>query len=740
VPSKIRISDEEIVSIIKPALRDAKDWGDQLSNERKRCRDLYDMAPLGNERDGFSRSVASTVYEAVEWMKPGLCAIFSHPDFFTIKMADAERGDKVRKVLRHQLFVQQKGERAIRDFVDTALKYHLSPLKICYVEEFDDEEVEFDRLTTEEAAQLEQDGYQFIKFTPKEAVDPMTGEVATWLEDVKTTRREIKFRGPKFMPVPAWEFYTTAGSRDVDTARIVAHRTPSMMHDIKVGENAGIYRKGSYERLLENLPDETGGSLQGDITVEESREQYDNEGLTVAEYDNGPFSDDHQAAKAARPIDIWEIYTRLDIDDDGLLEPVIVRMVGDVVLSVEKNPYKRPPFRVGRLIEVAHRLEGKAMPLVLESDQRELSNLQRFFVDAAAEAACPTAVTSDAEFQAEWNDRVPGESLLVNGDVNSKVSFPQVPGPNPAVLQAIEMREGGVERKSGVSRYNQGLDADSLNKTATGISIISSSGQQRQKFYAKVLGETLQDALRDMVEINRMWEPHIEDVDMQPEPGLFDGHYSIEIEVGVGPQDRMAQSQFLIQHQQWLTGFAIPQGAATLEHAIKTQAKIGKLQGVPFDDLMLPPDGFEGNQQAMQQLQGLQQQLQQVQQENAKLQQAASKNSPELRQAEMQAEYQFKSQQLQQEMELKWRELQEKMTLEWKKLEGQLQIAAAKSNAPVPAQDGGAGQTEMAPRGEASQQPVVVPVMMPSGGQKQIVLQRDESGQLVGAVATEVQQ
>ncbi|MBW4953877.1 portal protein, partial [Klebsiella pneumoniae] len=40
-------------------------------------------------------------------------------------------------------------------------------------------------------------------------------------------------------------------------------------------------------------------------------------------------------------------------------------------------------------------------------------------------------------------------------------------------LQGLEMAQSMRERRTGVTRYNQGLDADSLNKTATGIAKIS---------------------------------------------------------------------------------------------------------------------------------------------------------------------------------------------------------------------------------------------------------------------------
>src|SRR5437879_12001519 len=46
------------------------------------------------------------------------------------------------------------------------------------------------------------------------------------------------------------------------------------------------------------------------------------------------------------------------------------------------------------------------------------------------------------------------------------------------------------ENRTGIVRNNQGLDADSLNKTASGMNMLMSAAQQRQELIARVLAET----------------------------------------------------------------------------------------------------------------------------------------------------------------------------------------------------------------------------------------------------------
>jgi hypothetical protein len=58
------------------------------------------------------------------------------------------------------------------------------------------------------------------------------------------------------------------------------------------------------------------------------------------------------------------------------------------------------------------------------------------------------------------------------------------------VIPVMEYMESVKENRTGVTRYNQGTDANSLNKTAQGISQIMSAAQQRIELIARIFAET----------------------------------------------------------------------------------------------------------------------------------------------------------------------------------------------------------------------------------------------------------
>jgi hypothetical protein len=58
------------------------------------------------------------------------------------------------------------------------------------------------------------------------------------------------------------------------------------------------------------------------------------------------------------------------------------------------------------------------------------------------------------------------------------------------VLPVLEMFEDMKASRSGVTKYNQGLDADTLNKTATGVDKIMNAAMSRIEMIARIFAET----------------------------------------------------------------------------------------------------------------------------------------------------------------------------------------------------------------------------------------------------------
>ena len=96
------------------------------------------------------------------------------------------------------------------------------------------------------------------------------------------------------------------------------------------------------------------------------------------------------------------------------------------------------------------------------------------------------------------------------------------------------------EVRTGVTKYNQGLDSDSLNKTATGISAIINQTQMRAELIARIFAETgVKDLFRKMFELSVKYQDKEKIIQLNNQyipvlPTEWRNRFNISIVVGLG--------------------------------------------------------------------------------------------------------------------------------------------------------------------------------------------------------------
>jgi hypothetical protein len=443
--------DEEVVTLLTPDMDKAESIQQEFANQRAEYYARYRMALYGNERDGFSKSVAPVVFNNHTWTMANLMDIFND-DFFVLKGEDEDRTSKFQKLIYYQMFRKQDGFRKFFDLLFTAGLYHYCVAKVHYKEDFDLEYDTYDRLTADEMMQLAQD--QSITVSKYDEVQDETG--ATVYEKVKVVKKVMNYAGPCLEVIPNWEFFYSADCKMTDwggiEGRLVYQKTKRTLNDIRKREKAGIYRKGTFEKI----------KAKGDQTTPDSYDKVEvifNADSVSETVTQEPSNDPDNIL--SREVEIKECYYRLDIDGDGLLEPVIIDLCDDVVCRLVENEYKRPCFRLGHVAPEPHKIQGFSRAALLDNDQKIMTNLLRLIQDSAALDCYKNPVTNDHQMFTMLQDRKP--FAVIKGDPQ-KLGEVKTSPPSPFVLQAWELMKAENEQKTGITRYNQGQDASSLNK------------------------------------------------------------------------------------------------------------------------------------------------------------------------------------------------------------------------------------------------------------------------------------
>jgi hypothetical protein len=271
------------------------------------------------------------------------------------------------------------------------------------------------------------------------------------------------------MPVPPEEFLIARGATSLDEVGFVAHRVKRTVSDlIAMG-----YPRGKVLAL------EGAGALD---FAPERLQRFAEEG--------GVLADAAALDPAMRSVSVTECWMRVDADGDGIAElrHVTVAGEGDLVV-LENEEADGHPFAALCPNPLPHRFWGLSVADQTLDLQLVKTTLWRGALDSLYLANAPQLGVLDGKVNVEdLLNRRPG------GIVRMKEAGALMPIATQPVsaeaFQMIEYLDSVREQRTGVTRYNQGLDADTLNKTATGIRAIQSAAQQRLELIARVFAET----------------------------------------------------------------------------------------------------------------------------------------------------------------------------------------------------------------------------------------------------------
>jgi hypothetical protein len=256
--------------------------------------------------------------------------------------------------------------------------------------------------------------------------------------------------------------------------------------------------------------------------------------------DDYPFNNSQD--KSTQTVTIYENYVRYDYDGDGIAELRKIVSVGESSEQILENvPCDHIPFVSVTPIPMPHRFYGRSVAELVEDIQLMKSTVMRQLLD--------NMYLTNNNRVAIMDGMVNMDDLLTSrpgGVVRTKQPPNQVMQPiqaQPISGQAfplLEYLDTIREVRTGVTKYNQGLDADSLNKTATGISAIINQTQMRAELIARIFAETgVKDLFRKMFELSVKYQDKEKIIQLNNQyipvlPTEWRNRFNISIVVGLG--------------------------------------------------------------------------------------------------------------------------------------------------------------------------------------------------------------
>jgi hypothetical protein len=475
--------------------------------------DLY-----GDSGAGLSTVVSRDTMEAVESMLPGLVKPFVAGDE-TVRMEprgpeDEDAARQATEYLNWRFSRDNNAFRVIYDAMKDGLLSRLGVAKVVH-EEVEDYEVEsYQGIDAIQVQALAAD-------KSLEVLEPIIHDQETDLFDVKVQSLKPCTYYRVFIIAPD-EFLHEERLASLDDATFLAHKSRKPVGD--------LIAMGLDKKKCERLKAADGGGLEreerfrGDTT----EEQLDTDDL-------------------ARVVDVLEAYIRCDYEKRGSLSwrKVWIGGEGNEAVLLSNEEIDDHPFVAWTPIPLPHKLVGLSIHDVTRDIQMQKTALMREMLNNMYLTNRPQREVVEGQVNIEdlLNPSVAGVVRVKQAGMIRDMVVPFVA---EKAYGLIEYLDGVREQRTGSTRYNQGMDADSLNKTATGISIIQNASTQRAELVARQFAEFLRDVFKkllalvsthqDKAEVIRLRGEWVE-IDPREWRNGFD--MSVAVGLGTGNKDQM---------------------------------------------------------------------------------------------------------------------------------------------------------------------------------------------------------
>lgn len=558
---------EELASTLRREFENADSYYDQLSALTNQAFAYYEAQPFGNELEGRSQIVLPDVQETVDYMQQSVLRTFVSGDrtveFEATDEEEGEAADDATAGINYNFMRQQDGFRILHDGLYDGLLKKIGIFKTGMetVEKVSREQVV---ATEDELALLAEDGYEVEAYQ-----DNGDGTVTASLKTERIEKRFVDYA------IPLNEFRFNPNARHEDTANYLCHACEKTRSDLV---QMGFDREQVYNLPTHNAPD-----LED--TESASLDYYTNEDNT----------------KALETVLLCEEYARIDIDGDGIAERIKVYRVENEILTEGGEPsietVDDQPFAVFCPFPRPHRMVGYSLADKVMHIQYQRSFVGRQLFDGLALSNMPRPVVdttyADTTTYEDILSPIPGSPIRVKGGVASVQPFQAGFDPSKS-LAVMEWITGERESLTGITRLNQGLDADALNKTASGTAMMQAQGQQNEEAIARQFAETIGRLFVKKYRLMRKeGEPFRVKVDGNyklVDPSQWPEDVNLVIKVGLGSNSKDKRIQYRMAMSQPLT-MAMEQGLAGPEHVFKWFDGMARDTGLgQGDDFVYDPD------------------------------------------------------------------------------------------------------------------------------------------------------
>ena len=272
--------------------------------------------------------------------------------------------------------------------------------------------------------------------------------------------------------------------------------------------------------------------------------------------------------KPRKKLVAYEYWGYWDIDDSGIVKPIVATWVGDTIIRLEENPFpdKKLPFVVIQYLPPDNEtIYGDSDASLLKDNQDIIGAVSRATIDLIGRSAnAQRGVRKDLLDpinRDKFNKGLDYEFNPVNSPKDAIVTskLPEIPR---SALEVIQLQNNEAEALTGVKAFTGGISGDALGSSVGGVRSALDATAKRELGILRRLSEGIKQVGRKIISMNAIWladEEIIRITDSEfvnIKRSALAGNFDLSLEVSTAEMDnqKAGELSFMLQ----TTGNTLP--------------------------------------------------------------------------------------------------------------------------------------------------------------------------------------